>query len=265
MESHAHQGEHRPDAGSAPRSTADRADSKPEIPESGEPVNARTWGLALAAGILAGVCAALATESVLRAYRPSLMPRMKAMPTTEDARLLTAAQVASGTVAFGAMGGLLGLAFGLAGGLWRRSLKAGGMAGVAGAIAGAVVAAGVAWAILSVVYTRVDPQSQDLVIPLLYHEGLWSVAGAIGGLVFGLGAGGRSRWLRTALGGWVGAALGTLAYEMVGALVFPTHRTQLPLSGSAETRALAALLVGLGAAIGIAVAARAPQGRTVVR
>ena len=140
----------------------------------------RTWGLVLAAGIAAGVWSWLATEGVLKAYKPALWPPMKPMPTIDDARQFWLAQVASGTAAFGAMGGLLGLAFGLAGGASRRSVRAAGMAGTVGLLAGSAVVAGVAWAVLPIVYMRLDPQSHDLLIPLLYHEALWSIAGAAG-------------------------------------------------------------------------------------
>jgi hypothetical protein len=205
----------------------------------------------------------MATEQVLKAYRPSLMPPMKPMPTTEDARQIMLARIASGTAAAGAMGGLLGLMFGLAGGASRRSIEAAGVAGAVGLLAGSAVSAAVARTVLPIVYSRVDPQSHDLTIPLLYHEVLWSLAGAVGGLAFGLGVSRRGLWKRTVVGGWVGAVLAIVGFELVGALVFPTHQTQLPLSTSLETRGLANILVGLGAAIGIIWAASDPEGTPV--
>ena len=60
------------------------------------------------------------------------MPPMKAIATTEVARQIMLATVASGTVACGAMGGLLGLSIGLAGGARRRSVRAAFAAGVVG-------------------------------------------------------------------------------------------------------------------------------------
>jgi hypothetical protein len=255
--------ENRLDTGSVPHTRADQAIPEAGVPDRGDLMTSRTWGLVLAAGIAAGACSWLATEGVLKAYRPSLMPPMKPMPTMEDAREILVARIASGTAAFGAMGGLLGLAFGLAGGAARRSVRAAGEAGAVGLFAGSAVLAGVAWAALPVVYTRLDPQSHDLVIPLLYHEVLWSVAGALGGLVFGIGADGRGLWMKTAIGGWLGAALATVVYELVGALAFPTHQAQYPLPGSPATRALVHVLVALGAAIGMVLAAGDPKGKTV--
>jgi len=219
-------------------------------------VTPRIWGLVLAAGIAAGVCSWLATEGVMRAYLLSLLPPMKPIPTAEDARQDVRARVLIGTVVFGMMGGLIGMAFGLAGGGWRRSVRAAGMAGAVGLLAGSVAVAGVAWVVLPFVYTRLDPQSHDLGTPLLYHEILWSIAGAVGGGAFGLGAGGRRLWVRTAFGGWVGAALAIVVYELVGALAFPTHQTQAPVADSPETRAMAWVLVALGAAVGMVMAAK---------
>ena len=96
---------------------------------------------------------------------------------------------------------------------------------------------------------------------MLSHEVLWSVAGAVGGLVCAIGAGGRDRSKRMALGGWLGAALATVGYELVGALAFPTHQAQLPVSDSPQTRALAHGLLALGAALGSGWAAGAPNGK----
>jgi hypothetical protein len=101
------------------------------------------------------------------------------------------------------------------------------------------------------------------VIPLLYHEALWSVAGLLGGLAFGFGAGRKGLWMKTALGGWVGAALATCAYEVLAGLAFPAHQAQYPLPGSPQTRALAHLLVALGAAIGMILAAVESNRKTL--
>jgi hypothetical protein len=55
-------------------------------------------------------------------------------------------------------------------------------------------------------------------------------------------------WVRTALGGLVGAAAASVACKLIGALAFATHRTHLPIAGSPETRALGQVLVGVGTA-----------------
>jgi hypothetical protein len=237
--------------------------SEAGLPASGGVITRRTWGLAIAAAVVAGVGSWLAGEGVLAAYRPSLMPAMKPIPTDEDARQITIARVASGTAAFAATGGLLGIALGLAGGASRRSVGSAASAGSTGLLLGAIGGAGVARLALPIIYSRLDPQASDLMLPMLAHEVLWSVAGVAGGLAFGLGAGGKGRWLRTALGGFIGAAMAVVVYEFAGALGFPTHRTHLPLAGSPEARALAQLLVALGTAIGAVLAADEPKARRV--
>jgi len=206
--------------------------------------------VALVAGVVVGLCSWSAIEGVLRYYHSALNPGMKPVPTDEDARKIMNARVSSGSAAFGFMGGLFGLAFGLAGGAARRSIVAAVSSGVVGLLAGALGTGGAAWLILPIFYARLDPQSGDLVMPLLTHGAIWCAAGAAGGLAFGLGVGGRGRWLRTALGGLVGAGLATVAYELIGALGFPTLGTHLPLSNAPITRGLAQILVAIGTGIG---------------
>ena len=256
MLAHGQPDENRLEAGSLRHAQADAPVSSAGTPDSGGAVTGRTWGLVLAAGIAAGVCSWLVTEVAVKSYLPPLLPAMKPIPTPEDARQFVRANVLIGTAAFGTMGGLLGIAFGLAGGGCRRSVRSAGMAGAVGLLAGSAAVAVVSWVVLPFVYTRMDPQSHELGAPLLYHELLWSVAGAVGGAAFGLGTGGRGLWVRTAFGGWVGAALAIVVYELVGALAFPSHQTQFPLAGSPETRAMASILVALGAGIGIVLAAK---------
>jgi hypothetical protein len=83
----------------------------------------------------------------------------------------------------------------------------------------------------------------------------------VGGLAFGLGLGGRGRWKATVLGGLVGAAAGTVLYEIIGAIAFASSKTDLPLSSSIATRAMAQLLVPLLAASGAVLALRQSPGQ----
>lgn len=215
----------------------------------------RTWALALAAGGLAGLAAWGTGEAVLRAYHSALSPPFKPVPLLEDSLKIMSARVASGVALVTATGALIGLALGAAGGASRRSVGSALTAGGLGLLVGGLVAAGVSSLSLPLLYAKLDPQSGDLLIPLLGHIAAWSAAGASGGLAFGVGAGRKGLWPRTALGGLVGAALATVVYELAGALLFPTHGTHLPVAGSPVTRATAQILVGLGAAIGAVVAA----------
>jgi hypothetical protein len=96
---------------------------------------------------------------------------------------------------------------------------------------------------------------------LLTHGAIWLAVGAVGGLAFGLGLGGRGRWQATLVGGLIGAAAATVVYELVGALVFASSRTDLPLSSSSTTRGMAMLLVATMASIGAVLASRLPAKR----
>ena len=81
--------------------------------------------------------------------------------------------------------------------------------------------------LVSVFFKRHDPQSVDLLLPLLTHGAIWSAVGAIGGLAFGLGLGGQGRWKATMMGGLLGAAAATVVYEMVGALLLCFQQDRL--------------------------------------
>ena len=223
----------------------------------------RTWAFALVAALVAGFGSWWMTESVLGFYRSALMPPMKAIPTEADARGITLARITTGSIAYGGLGGLLGLALGMAGGGSRGSARASGSAGVVGLVLGMVGTGVGARLILPVFFAQFDPQSSDLLVPLLTHMAIWCVAGAAGSVAFGLGAGCQSHWTRSALGGFLGVAAATVAYELIGALGFPTSQTQMPMATSPATRGLAQILVAIGAAIGSVLATGEPAKRPV--
>jgi hypothetical protein len=210
----------------------------------------------IAAGILAGVASLLVGEVILNRYQSDLVPTIKTHPSPEDMRRWRDARVYSATLTFTTMGGVLGLMMGLAGGLARRSVLASTWAAMGGLLVGTAAGACMSLALVSNFYKRHDPQSGDLVLPMLTHGAIWSAVGAIGGLAFGLGLGGKGRWKATVVGGLVGAAAATVIYELVGALAFATSKTDLPLSSSITTRGLAQLLVAILSAVGAVVALR---------
>jgi hypothetical protein len=216
--------------------------------------NGQRPALTLIAGLLAGVASLLVGERILDAYRGDLVPKIEAHPSPGSMQRLRDARVSSATLTYRAMGGFLGLAMGLAGGMARRSTFAAGTAAIVGVVFGAVVVGLVSRLLVSRFFETHDPQSGDLVLPLLTHGAIWSAAGAIGGLAFGLGLGGRGRWKAALVGGLVGAAAATIIYELVGALVFATAKTDLPVSASIATRSLAHLLIAILSATGVVLA-----------
>jgi len=214
----------------------------------------RLLSIAIVAGLLAGLASSLAGERIMSRYQSALVPALKAHPAPGDMQGERDARLYSSVLSFTAMGGVLGLAMGLAGGLASRSVIAGLAAGISGLLLGAAAAASISHVLVSNFFKSRIPESTDLVLPLLTHGAIWSAVGVIGGLAFGLGAGGKGRWKATILGGLVGAAAATIVYEIVGAVAFASSKTDLPLAGSSTTRGMAQLLVAILTAAGAGVA-----------
>ena len=99
-----------------------------------------------------------------------------------------------------------------------------------------------------------DEAARDLILPLLVHAGIWSAVGALAGLAYAFGLGDRRPLVRIMLGGLAGAALGTLAYELIGAAAFPAAQTTQFVSATWPTRLFARLAVTVAAAAGVALA-----------
>ena len=210
----------------------------------------RLLAFAIVAAVLAGAAALVAGEKILDAYHNDLFPPIKFNPSVEEMSRLKAARLSTATLTFTCLGGFLGLAMGLAGGLARRSVPAGIRAAIIGFVVGAAAEGILTYVVVSMFFKRYDPLAGDLALPLLTHGTIWLAVGAIGGLAFGLALGGRGRWKSTLVGGLVGAAVATIVYEIGGALVFASSKSELPLSASVTTRAIALLLVAIFSAAG---------------
>src|SRR5262249_13812765 len=147
----------------------------------------RLLAFAAVAGLVAGVASLVAGEIILERYRGDLVQELTFLPRPEDMQRWRAARVNSAVLTFTALGGFLGLAMGLAGGLARRSTFAGASAATAGLLLGAAASAALSRVLVSYFFETHDPQSNELLLPLLTHGAIWSTVGAIAGLVFGLG------------------------------------------------------------------------------
>jgi hypothetical protein len=216
---------------------------------------------AIIAAVVGGVASALAGEAIMRHYQRELLAPLGISPSLEDMSKWKNARLYSAILTYSTMGGFLGLAMGLAGGAVRRLVAASARAAILGLLLGAAAAALLTLFLVANFFKRYDPQSGDLVLPLLTHGAIWSAAGAIGGLALGLGLGGKGRWPATVAGGFVGAATATIVYEIVGAIAFVSDKTDLPVSASVTTRLMAQLLVAISAALGAALAARQSSPR----
>jgi hypothetical protein len=178
-----------------------------------------------------------------------------------DRRGEAAAVAKNAGLAFLLLGAALGGGLGAAGGLARGSRRAAVQATWAGLFLG-IVAAGVMSLALLPAYNAYqlrhpDEAARDLLWPLLIHSGIWSAVGAAGGLALALGLGERGPIPRAVLGGFIGAAVGTVAYELAGAL-FPAARTAQFVSATRETRLMARLAVTLLASAGAAMGVVSP-------
>ncbi|MFO0890292.1 MAG: hypothetical protein U0790_14265 [Isosphaeraceae bacterium] len=215
-------------------------------------------GFATAAGLVAW----LVGEATLDLVGPSASASADPYAFNALNAQLARASGFNGAIAFGALGGLLGLSLGIAGALSRGSLDRSTVPGLTGLVLGAV--AGVLPALVLMPlqwHSRNDDAAMTgLVLPTLFHLGLWAGIGLTAGLAFGIGRFGwdRGPLLEAAISGLVAACLGTVIYEVAGALLFPFAYTSHPISTTAGTRLFARLVLTTFIAIGLI---RATAGR----
>jgi hypothetical protein len=220
------------------------------------PSSGGVLGWAVAAGLLAGVVAAVIGEREFARFIP---PTHKATmmgltyDTTDD-RTVALTQGRNATVGAAILGGLLGLGLGLAGGRAGRSTNRHATLGAAvGLVGGAAAGAAASQALLPIYYHLLDIKQEqyagDLLLPCLVQAGIASAMGAAGGLALGIGLGDRRRVLGAVAGGAVGGALGAVVFQLVGALAFPTSHTHEPLASEWMPRVLAVLVPALAIAI----------------
>jgi hypothetical protein len=244
-----------------PAATVDPTPSTPNRP-------GRLWALALVASILAGLGSWMAGEATRFYFVPSerivvAMGIKMNIPSFEEK---VKAGQRNATLANGTLGGLLGLLLGLAGGLARGSVRSAPVPAIAGVLIGLVAGVGSSEAVLPYYYHQLDKGSEelskDLILPLIIHSVSWAAVGLAGGIALGLGQGARGRIASAALGGLVGGVLGAGAYEVIGALVFPTGGTSEPLAAHWAPRLIGKLLVTTLATALAVVAIQSPARRS---
>ena len=130
------------------------------------------------------------------------------------------------------------------------------MAAFLGLVLGAAAGAGAALAavpLASHVHER-DPgnMSTEMASSLLVHGLPWAAVGAVGGLAFGIGLGGRARAGRGLVGGLLGAVAGAFLYEIIGALALPGTKIIEPVAATWGIRLLAQFLAVIPPAAGVA-------------
>jgi hypothetical protein len=165
-------------------------------------------------------------------------------PATENTAVVT-----NGSLTFGLLGLCLGGALGVAGGVACRSPLAAMKGGLLGAILSAVLGAGLSLGLLPVFLAQQNRYADDeltvLLISLVMHALLWGLLGASAGLAFAVGFEEPSLLRRAPFAGFIGAIVGSVAFDVAGGLFFPLAATHQPISETWPTRLLARLLVAL--------------------
>ncbi len=220
--------------------------------------------LAIIGGLLAGLVAftigegiheIIPTEKVQRDLMGSKIWVPTRATSTEAARK-------NGALIFGVLGVCLGIGMGTAGGLARRSATGTFAGATLGAVLGLALGAGVSWASLSwFITTRLDNTDYDIIISLCMHGLIWGLLGASAGLAFAVGLGEPRLLGKELMAGLVGAVLGTVVFEVIGAVAFPMAETDEPISETWTTRLMARLLVTLGTALVVVLLLPEPRPR----
>jgi hypothetical protein len=232
---------------------------------SGRSGAVRLW--ALGAGAAAALVSWLLIETTLDSFKPTaVLKRSGSSPfLAPGAEERATAVTRNAEVAMCLTGATLGLLLGLAGGLAHQSARAGAVAALLGLVLGAAAGASAAVAavpLASRVHER-DPgnMSAEMASSLLVHGLPWAAVGAVGGLAFGIGLGGRARPSRGLLGGLLGAIAGTFLYEIIGAMALPDHKIIEPIAATWGVRLLAQFLAVIPTAAGVAALVPYPTDR----
>jgi hypothetical protein len=231
-----------------------------EAPESAPaPVEARTAvtaipGLqplvyAVGAATIAGFLAWGIGEKTYEYYRPP----PSAFSSREFRALNREKQIAdqkNTTIAFGTFGALLGLLSGAAGGAVRRSIPGATRAALAGLLLGAIGGAVVSFEAVAIFARFYSDETPSLLLSFLVRGGIWAVVGMTAGLALGWGWQSSLGIPRALIGGLAGGVCGTVAFEVVNAVLFPGDRNDAVIPSSTQARLLACVFVSVSVAMG---------------
>ena len=159
-------------------------------------------------------------------------------------------------IAYGTFGALLGLLCGAAGGALRRSITSGVNAALAGLLLGGIGGALVSYALTPIFIRFFSDEAGSLMLSFGIRCCIWGVVGLTAGLALGWGWRGLRGITSVLTAGMAGAVCGTIAFEVVNAVLFPAERDDAIIPSSIQARLLSYLFVSVGAAIGAVLAAR---------
>ena len=226
-------------------------------------VPTRPWVLGFFIAIAMALLAWIGGELGYFTAKPgmSTYKMMGATITGETSETRFLAEVRTSALTYGAFGALLGLGLGLTGGFSTGRLKSTAVAAILGLLIGG--ASGViASSLVLPAYNRwsIDVRGEPLP-SLAMHCGLWLPLAAAAGLAYGLGRGGW-RYAGATLGGMAGGLLGTVIYEVLGALALPLDGTSDPVSATWLARLITFLCLALGCSVGAILASPRLTSRT---
>jgi len=217
------------------------------------------WAMIMVCAAAAGLGSFLAGELAHDAFKPQLFPvevlTVRALqPSRESQR---AADLKNATLVFSILGGMTGLAMGLAGGLAVHSLARGLKVGVVALGAGGLVGALVSLALVPLFYRELIPDTNDLLLPVLIHGGIWTAIGAVGGIALAVAMRKSKRQFADAIAGaCFGAVLATIFYHALAAAAFPDAKSTEVMANTPIVRFLAMSLVPIMVSIGAAIGAQ---------
>lgn len=239
--------------------TMESREPKPEADgTAGPPVSSRVSPAFRVVTMLCGLAAGVAAWAIGESFYGYFGAPMRKVTTMGYVSFratpgdLVAANIKNALIPYGVLTALTAVTLGMLGAGHRRNLRAGVVGGLWGLALGIPLTGALTIASLLGYwsYFGENPLTEELLVPLLSHMVSWAGVGAAGGLSLGLAlGGGRSVVLRSILWGVIGALLGTLVYELVGAALFPLHRTTFPVSASSVSRGLARTSVAVGVTV----------------
>ena len=212
------------------------------------------WIVALGSGLFAGSLAAFGGELTYQAlHKEPEYPASFASLSSSDRAIArgvvrfntkVAVDTNKATAAYGLLGATLGVVLGLAGGLagrfHRASLRGAAIGGLLGCVAGAA---------LSMVLVPLFFQASDAItaLPLLFvtQGAIFAGIGAASGAALGWEWGERKVIIRCAIGGAVGAMIGTLVALVLNIATFGIMRIFEPVPAQSLPRFVVHLCVAL--------------------
>jgi hypothetical protein len=185
----------------------------------------------------------LVLQDVMMTGKQAMLPSLE----TENA-----AMAQNAALTFGLLGVCLGASLGIAGGLARQAVRRAVTAGLGGAAISSALAAALCLAVLPrTLQAQFDYSDYDVLIALFTYSFIFGLLGALAGASFVIGLGDRRLFGRALTAGFLGAVLGTIVMELIGAAFFADAATVKPISTTWATRLLARVLVTAGTAAGL--------------